>query len=113
MAEGADVSQAVEALRIGNELRLDRAAVGREIGRMSSYTGRAQVAEIVECPSELWQGAKLDYVLRLPARCSNGFSARVRSMAASGPLPISPDRRLRDLTDRERGEVARLLRGGW
>lgn len=108
------MSQVMDALELANELRLSRAAVKCDIQRLSYVEGRRQIAEIISDPSELWAGAKLDYVLRIPSSCGKVFSARMRLGAAYGPLPIHPDRRLRDLTGRERGELVRLLTTfGW
>lgn len=99
----------MEALAVATTLRLDRAAARREIERLDSRDGRNRVAEIIRDPDELWAGARLDYLLLMPRRCGPVFAAHVRQEAAYGMLPISGDRRLRDLTARQRETIAELV----
>ena len=76
------MSYRLPALEVANELRLSRAAVKCEIQRLSYVDGRREIAAIISDPSEVWEGAKLDYVLRIPSSCGKVFSARIRQGAA-------------------------------
>lgn len=96
-------SQALTALERANRLRMDRAAEKRRIFRMARLKGNAEVAEILLCPGDLWEGAKLGYVLELPR--SVGPVAVTKKCRRLG---VDPDTRLRDIPPRLRMAAAVL-----
>lgn len=97
------MSQPLEALHRANVLRLERAAERRRIHRMARAKGNAAVAEILISPGDLWEGAKLEYVLSMPRQ-----SGPVKVAEKCRRIGVSPDTRLRDVSSRLRMAAAIL-----
>lgn len=98
----AVLEQSMTALAHGNELRLARAAVKREIRKLSTVDGREALIDILLDPGELWSGARLSYVLRMPNRSGEKFAHMMRSSLSVGTRGVLVDHRLSELTERQR-----------
>lgn len=99
--------QSEQALRRANHIRLTRAAIKRNINAMPYREGREAVCRLILDPGDLWNSAKLEYVLRCPDRSGPSFVARV---LVCGKSPISPVKRLGSLTQRQRDEIVAFIR---
>jgi len=98
------MSQHMEALGKAHARRIPRAEKKRQIKALLPVNGRARVAEIVLHPGELWEAARLSYVLRMPRKSGTAFVIRVCDRVG-----VVPDMKLKDLTGRQRLAVAMLL----
>lgn len=102
--------QHLEALQLGNKIRLDRAAVKRHIESLPRQAGQEAICELIMDPGDLWATEKLDRVLRFPALRGSIFSHRVRSTASDFEV-LPAEKQLGSLTDRQRERICAVIRG--
>lgn len=101
------VTQQEEALARANTIRLAQAAFRREVAAMPRLEGMGVVAAALEDPDETTGAMRLGFVLAAPRRCSLGTAERLLGGVGVG----SSDRRVRELTERQRKVLAVALRG--
>jgi len=106
MSATTEMPQHLAALEKGNSIRLRRTECKREIAKMPSALGRELVIDMILDPSELWEGARLSYVLRLPFSSGPKFMRVVRAA-----LGTATDYRLKDLTERQRYVLVEAING--
>lgn len=100
------MTQRQEALALANAQRAAQAAFRREVAAMSRLEGMGVVAAALEDPDEAVGAMRLGVVLAAPRGCSSGTAKRLLRHAGVG----SSDRRVRELTERQRKVLALALR---
>lgn len=98
--------QQEEALARANTIRLAQAAFRREVAAMPRLEGMGVVAAALEDPDEIIGAMRLGFVLAAPRRCSPGTAERLLRVVGVG----SSDRRVRELTQRQRKLLSVALR---
>lgn len=106
MSAATEMPQHLAALEKGNRIRLERAECKREIAKMPSAMGREAIIDMILDPSELWEAARLSYVLRMPFSSGEKFMRVVRAS-----LGTATDYRLKDLTERQRYVLVEAING--
>jgi hypothetical protein len=103
------VKQRTDALAKANEYRFAVSRKKREIGEMSMHEGCRELADLIEhtdCPMML-SGRVQDWLM-----APNKVGIRKSSQAMACLKIRKVDRRLRDLSPRQREELAELVRHG-
>jgi hypothetical protein len=99
------VEQRMSALARANEIRSENAKLSRAIGKLGALDARVKVAEVLLDPDE--------YVLAIPVdrliKCIHGFGGE-RTAAVLRVAGVVGQRRVRQLTERQRKVIARALR---
>lgn len=98
------VEQSMDSLAKADRLRLRRAAEKRALSKKPYREGRAIVAGFFMRPGDVWEGARVSYMLRMPR--ASGHRLVARAVAATG---IDPDSRVRDLSGAQRMALAVFL----
>lgn len=99
-------AQHLDALERANAVRLTNAALRREIAAMDRQAALERLAEIVENTTcEVTLRAKAGYLTQAPHRMGEGLTHRLFRR-----LRINPERRLGELSRRERELLAGALR---
>jgi len=96
--------QHLKALEKANEVRLPRAKTKRELARLTPTKGQERVAQILLYPDEIWSGATVRYVLRMPDRWG---PARADGLLDRLRLPAGV--KVGELSGRQRLALAALL----
>lgn len=101
--------QALEAFALANERRLARAVIRREVIALDHRAGRERVAELLGDPPPELGGASIAMVLCWIHRVG---PRQTRRWLTSLSMPVSELRQVRELTERQRREIAGRLRAG-
>ena len=101
------MTQQEQALKAANGIRLQRAALRREVRGLPFEQGRARVADVLECPPDFMESAVVFRVLQWPRYTGEHVA---RSMLV--PSGASELRRVGELTDRQVAVLAGRLRDG-
>lgn len=102
------VDQRTLALRAGNERRLYQARFKRELRSLDRDEARERVCAVLVGPPDELGAMRVEAVLTLIHRI--GWQKATAICRRAG---VHPQRRLRDLTDNERGRLCRVLQGLW
>lgn len=98
-----------DALAKANSVRLAQATLRRELRDLDRVDGERELADLIRCSNEDHVlRAKVGYLMASVQRRGHAWYRRIL-----GGLGISPQRKVRDLTDRERRVIAHAIeRGG-
>lgn len=97
------------ALERADEVRLARAALKREIGKLPRIEGKRALADLIEfTEDDRYLGAKVGYLLTAPHRVGPSWAKKLLSR-----LQIPPSKRLAELSGRQRTMLAFALRQDW
>ena len=103
-------TQRREALRVANERRMAIARLRNSLGELSYRDGLARVADLLESDDGDVGAMRISHLL---SGCYRVGPAKVEELLrhAGGRLgPVSPSRKVRDLTDRQRRDLCGVLR---
>lgn len=99
-------AQRMRALERAQRLRLAGAHRRQEIKQLDALEGRGMVADMLEHPDEATLSLRVDRLLTAIRYVQTGHASRWMMAADVGSL-----RKVRQLTERQRLELARLVRG--
>lgn len=106
--KGGGSAQRDAALRLANARRFHWFQQRRRIEELSTEEGCRQVAEIIDMPNDLMATIRVGKLLRFPRGI--GTARVTRLLNRSG---INPDKRLRELTYRQRGLLMAAVVDGY
>lgn len=101
------VAERQRNLDVANERRLAMAKIKANIKAPELWDGRRLVANLLDAPTEHVEAFQIGPLMLCIHRFGERGVKRILHIAG-----VSYDRRVRDLTPRQRGEVSRLLRAG-
>lgn len=102
--------QRVGALKLANRYRIAVARECERIARMDWREGREEVAKLIEeCDDDALLSGRVAKYLNAPRYIG---TAKVGKLMAKTDIRRN-DKRLRDLTDRQRREIAQAVRNGY
>lgn len=91
-------------LEKAERVRVARAETRRKIHSMGRAAGEAEAARILGSPGEVWQGAKLEYVLSMPRQRGKTTAAKMCRR-----IGVDPSARLSEVPARYRMALVVLL----
>lgn len=95
------------ALKVANEIRVTRAGVRRAVKALPTGDSRAATAQIIRANPEVWHTAPLTYMLKMPRQAGPATVNRwLKTLGVTGT------RKLGQLTDRQRHELAATIERG-
>jgi hypothetical protein len=97
----------MQALREANERRFAYSKIKATIAALPAENGRATVANHLRLPNDTVAGMRLDYLLLAIHRMGRAVMVRVLAGAAAElGGPVRENRRVGELTDRQRNALA-------
>jgi hypothetical protein len=99
-APAKTLDQRLRALRQANEIRASRAALKRQLA-----SGRVRIEDVLAQPPDCARTAKVNALLLALPKIGPARAARVLSQCR-----IAPSKTVGGLSERQRGELIRLLR---